>query len=535
MAITSLFFFIFIFAVLIVYYLVPKKIQWVILLAASIGFYISFGARSLIYVLITAGTVYAGTRIMEYLGQRRSAVLKEKKEILSKEEKSALKKRYQRGRRAVMLAVLLINIGILCVFKYYHFAFAQINALITSLGGQAMEDTLTLIVPLGISFYTFQAVGYLADVYWEYYRPEKNIFKVLLFVSFFPQMTQGPISDFEQLSKELFASHKLEYKNYAWGFQRMLWGFVKKLIIADTLSVYVQSVFANYSQYTGLTTLIGALMYSVQIYADFSGYMDIMCGYCEMLGIRLAENFERPYFSKSVTEYWRRWHITLGAWFKKYIYYPIGMSSWARRLGRFLSSHFGKSVGTNLPATLALIIVWCATGLWHGASWSYIAWGGINGIFIILSIWLEPVYTKMRKGLRIRESAVWWRAFQVLRTFALVTIIKVLPEVGDLKDGLSLWGHVFSNHEIPADFSQLLPFVGRYWLDVVYLLLAVAGTIVMFWFSMMQRKCSVRERFNRKPYVLRIIVLAAVLLLCISFGVYGTYLHGNGGFLYAQF
>lgn len=534
MSITSLTFFTFLAIVFLTYYALPKKMQWVVLLCASLVFYLFSGIKSILYVLTTVTTTYFATIVMHKITLSQKAYFAQNKGGLSKAEKTGIKAANKRKRKAVMICTLLINFGLLCVFKYFHFALEQINAVISAFGGAVIPDTFRFMIPLGISFYTFQAVGYLVDVYWEFYEPEQNYFKVLLFVSFFPQMTQGPISEFEALSTELFREHTLDYKNYAWGFQRMLWGFFKKMVVADMLFPYVQDVFSNYSQYTGVAVLIGAFMYSVQIYADFSGYMDIMCGFCEMLGIRLTENFDRPYFSKSVAEYWRRWHISLGAWFKKYIYYPIGMSNWSRKFAQNTRKRFGKHFANSVPATLALVLVWLATGLWHGANWAYIAWGGLNGLFIIFSLWMEPVYASWKKALRINESARMWQVFQIIRTFVLVTFIKVLPEVGTLSEGIGLWKQIFFNHDIPHGISQLMPYID--WSDTrsqMNFLLVVAGTVMMFVASVLQRKHPVREYFNRVPYAIRIAVLAGMAVIICSFGVQATW--EAIGFLYAQF
>lgn len=534
MSITTLSFLIFIFLVFAVYYIIPKSKQWVVLLIASIAFYFSFGFYNFIYVLITATTVYFATVWMQNKINVQKAYIRENKGIISKEDKKLYKNKIKKYRRKILIATIVINIGLLCVFKYFHFALEQINGLISIFNGQQIDDIFNLIAPLGISFYTFQSIGYLTDVYWENCDAERNYFKVLLFVTFFPQMTQGPISDFEQLSSELFSSHKFTYKNFSWGFQRMIWGFFKKMVIADTLSPYVKDVFANYSSYSGITTLIGAFMYSVQIYADFSGYMDIMCGFCETLGIRLRENFDRPYFSKSIAEYWRRWHISLGDWFKKYIYYPIGMSNWSRKIAYNIKEKHGKRLSDTIPATIALVVVWLATGLWHGASWAYIVWGLVNGLFIILTLWLDPLYDKCKKLLNIKEDKWAWRAFQTIRTFILVTFIKVLPEVGTLSDGFGLWKQVFTNFTLPNSIHNLLPFLDfSVSTTVITFGLAIIGTICLFFVSLKQRKGAFRGYFNNIPTVFRVLILAVVMLTIASFGVQSTW--GSGGFLYANF
>ncbi len=529
MSIISFTFLIFLFSVFVLYYLVPKRFQWVILLAASIVFYTAGGIQSLGFILTTATTVYIGAIAMQKLAEQQKQYLKENKAVLSKEEKTAYKTKTKKKRKYWMLAVLLLNVGLLCFFKYFHFALEQINAILHLTGATEIQDTFQFIVPLGISFYTFQATGYLLNVYWEKTTAEKNYAKMVLFVSFFPQITQGPISEYDQLSAELFAEHTFSYKNYSWGLQRLLWGFFKKMAIANVLSPWVGDIFQNYGSYAGVTVLIGAFLYSIQIYADFSGYMDIMCGFCEVLGIRLTENFERPYFSKSVAEYWRRWHMSLGAWFKNYIYFPIGMSTWSRKLAKTTRAKMGKHFANTFPATIALLIVWTATGMWHGASWAYISWGLVNGLFIILGMWLEPVYETCRNKLHL-SSDIWaWRAFQTIRTFILVTFIKVLPEVGTLKDGVGLLKRIFTNYTIPATFSEWFPYVtARNTLCMI-----AFSVVVMFVVSLIQRRQPVRQWMHRIPVVVRLGIYVVMFLGIVYYGIPASM--EVGGFMYAQF
>lgn len=530
MSITSLVFILFVFITLMLYYIAPQKHQWCILLISSVVFYLLSSLEGAVFVLITSISVYSATLIMQNMSDKRKAYLKEHKNELSKDEKEKFKSSVKRKRKAVFLFVLLLNLGLLCFFKYFHFVFEQIGNLISMFGYNMLADNFSFIIPLGISFYTFQSVGYLVNIYWENYKPERNYLKLLLFMSFFPQITQGPISEFEQLSKELFKAHNFSYKNFSWGFQRVLWGLMKKMIIANSLAPWVEDVFANYQSYTGITTLLGAFMYSVQIYADFSGYMDIMCGFCEMFDIKLAENFERPYFSKSIAEYWRRWHITLGAWFKQYIYYPIAVSKWNRNLGKKLTQKFGNSVGKNFPATIALIVVWFTTGLWHGASWAYIAWGGVNGLFIIFSMWMEPVYEKGKQFFRINESKWHWKAFQTIRTFILVTFIKVLPEVGSLSQGFGLWKRIFTEHTLPESKSALIPFVET--TEIGNFLIVCVLIFLLFLTSLLQRKMPIREYFNRAPIPVRFLLLIFLTFLIIMIGVPVSQ---EGAFLYEGF
>lgn len=527
MSITSLAFVAFAAALVALYYLVPKRHQWALLLLFSAAFYLMAGPSSGVYVLVTALSAYACARWMGRVSQGQKAYLKACKG-LTREEKAAVRQRNTRKKRRALAAVLVLNFGILCVFKYAHFALDQLNRALGLFGGFQFDNSFSLLAPLGISFYTFQTMGYLIDVYWDKVEPEKNFLKLLLFTSFFPQITQGPISAYSQLSGQLFQPHSFSYEGFAAGCQRMIWGFYKKLVLADTLAPCVHAVFENYAQYTGPAVLVGIFFYSIQIYADFSGYMDIMCGLCQVLGIRLEENFLRPYFSKSIAEYWRRWHITLGAWFKSYIYYPIAVSKWNTRVGKWARNRLGKAFGQALPASIALVAVWLVTGVWHGASWAYIAWGGVNGLFIILSLWLEPLYQWGRDRFRVREGAFGWRLFQVVRTYLLVCFIKVLPEVGSLGQGLGLCRQAFCSWKLPS-YGELFPYgMARATLAVILL-----STGALLFVSLLQRKGPVRAWFGKAPLPVRAFTLAVLLVLIVYFGVPAS---GNGGgFLYAQF
>lgn len=529
MSIVSVRFILFALGLIVLYYLIPKRFQWWLLLACSLCFYCLNGWQTLPFLLLTALTVWWTAMLIQRSADKEKAFLKAHKAELTKEERSARKAKGKARRKLALVLCLILNVGILCAFKYIHFLLSQVNGIAAWFGG-GVRDTIRWIVPLGISFYTFQVIGYLCDVYWGNTEAEDNYFKVLLFTSFFPQITQGPISTWKSLSGKLFAPHSLDDRSFSYGAQRMIWGYFKKMVVANIFAVYVQNTFASYSTYTGLAAFAGALCYTVQIYADFSGYMDIMCGLCQILGIRLTENFERPYFSKSVAEYWRRWHISLGAWFKSYVYYPLAVSKWNQKLGRTAKRRFGKSFGNYLPATVALVVVWLATGLWHGASWAYIAWGGVNGLFIIFSMWMEKPFSKWKQWLHIRESAWLWRAFQVIRTFLLVTFIKVLPEVGTLRQGFGLWKQILFTPRLPRSLAELLPFVD----SIRTFLAAAAGVGLMFVVSLLQRKGSVRERMEKKlPFLVRILCYVVLFFAIVYFGVPAS--GGLGGFLYAQF
>ncbi len=526
MSILSLTFIIFISAVFIAFFSIPKKFQWIVLLISSCVFYLSFGIKYFLAVLFTSGTIFIASNYMEKISLKKKEIIKSNAD-LTREQKKAIKDKFSKKRKLILTVTLILNFGFLALFKYTPFLAEQANNIFNIFFDTKPLTIPNLIAPLGISFYTFQSTGYLIDIYWEKYKPEKNPFRFLLFVSFFPQIIQGPINRYDLLIPQFNTPHTFDYKRFSYGCQRMLWGFFKKAVIADRLSPYVLDVFENYSEYSGTNILFGAFLYSIQIYADFSGYMDIFCGFCEILDIKLSENFERPYFSKSIAEYWRRWHITLGAWFKDYLYYPIAFSKFSLNASKFTKKILGSHIGKNTPAVLALLLVWFTTGLWHGANWAYIAWGGINGLFIIFSILLEPLFIKAKTACHINESSGVWRAFQTIRTFFLVTLIKVFPEVGSFNESCNFFKSIITNFRIPVSLHDIILPAQRT-MDIPVITL---GVIVMFFVSMIQRKKTFRDYFRGFPIVFRWSVYIIAILILLIFGQSFE----DGGFMYAQF
>ena len=522
MSLTSTYFIIFMLILIPVYYLVPKKVQWCVLLAASLIFYCFGGWTNLFYVIFTSLTAFASTVIMDKLSDEQKAYLKDNKESLTKEQKKSYKEAVKKKRKAYMLAAVILNIGLLCFFKFL----TPVNSILEA----KSFNTLNVIIPLGISYYTLQTVGYIVDVYWNNVKAEKNYFKVLLFVSFFPQVTQGPISDFKQLSAELFTEHELTYKNYSWGFQRLIWGFFKKLVIANIMLPYVKDLFENYNTYSGLTLFIGIFVVMVQLYADFSGYMDIVCGACEMLGIKLAENFNRPFFSKSLSEFWRRWHITLGAWFKKYVFFTVATSRFANSLSVKVKNKFGADAGEKAVSTVALLAIWFSIGVWHSVNLPFILWGLLNGIIMIISVWLEPVYTSVKNKLHINDKSKVWKLFQMARTFTLVSALEVFSDAGTFKDGTGYILQIFkSTMNVPKSFDQLLPYVNNN-LILAYLFIGLLFILII---SIFEQKKSFRIYFNRIPTIVRILILTIIFFLITIIGI--PIIINGGGFLYEQF
>ena len=389
---------------------------------------------------------------------------------------------------------------------------------------------MEILLPLGISFYTFQSSGYLLDVYWKRCDAERNPVKYALFVSFFPQILQGPIGRYSRLAHQLYEPHKFEGKNITRGFERILWGFFKKMILADWAAVFVDAIFDNPDQYSGLA-IFGVLFYTVQLYADFSGGMDVVIGIASMFGIELDENFKRPFFSISITDFWHRWHITLGTWMKDYVFYPFSLSKAMNKLGKFFKKHsktrFGKYMAKALPICLADLLIFFIVGVWHGASWKYIVYGMYNGIIMSFSSIMAPVYEKMFKITHINKTARWYRGWQIIRTFILVNISWYFDNAATLTDAFRLMGNTFKHASFSMD--AVVKMFGSQ-LDLIILL---AGCLVWLIISILKEKgIVIREALDRKPLIIR---WAVYIALVMSVAMLGYISNTSGGFMYAQF
>ena len=514
---------------LLAYYLVPKKCQWPLLLAASYIFYFLAGAGYLVYILVTTLTVYFVARMIDRNAGRQSDYLKEHKAELSKEEKKAYKETQRKVRLRWMILCLLLNLGILAVVKYTNFFISNVNGILKAFGGTAQLSFITLALPMGISFYTFQAVGYLIDVYRGTIPAEKNPFRFALFVSFFPQLIQGPISRFGDLAETLFEKHPFDSRTVCYGLQRVLWGYFKKLVVADRILAGVSTIIGDAGAYQGAYVLVGMLFYTCELYADFTGGIDITIGISQALGVTVQENFNLPYFSRSLKEYWRRWHISMCSWFRDYIFYPVSISRPMQKFTRFSKKHFGERVGRRLPMYLSSFTVWFATGVWHGASWNFIVWGLGNWAILMASEELEPLYERFHK--RFGAQGRLYAVFQMLRTFLLVCCLNIFDCYASLGDTFRAFGSMFTVPNWNVLWDGSLMGLGLTMLD--YGILA-GGVAVMLGVSLLKRTGSVRERIGKRPYPLRFAVWYGLFLVVLLMGAYGIG-YDASQFIYNQF
>ncbi|MDD5949262.1 MAG: MBOAT family protein [Lachnospiraceae bacterium] len=530
MLLTSYEFIIFISICFVLYYILPKRFQWILLLVASYVFYFMAGTFYPLFLLATSLITYTTAILIEKRAKKEKAYIAQHKEELSREEKKAYKNRSAKAKRRIMLIGLLLCLGILAVFKYADFTIDNINFVLTAIGSDRELDYLDLLLPMGISFYTFQSLGYLLDVYWEKVQAQRNLPKYMLFVSFFPQLIQGPISRYSDLARTLYEQHTFNWKNVRFGLERILWGYFKKLVVADTILTAV-SVIITDEYYNGAWVLVGIVFYGIELYADFTGGIDITIGVAQVFGIKVEENFIRPYFSKNIAEYWRRWHISMGTWFRDYIFYPMSISKSMNSLTKTCKKKFGKGVAKRVPVYLATMVTWFATGIWHGASWNFVMWGVMNGVVILISGELEPLYAKFRAAFPRLVKTRFYDGFQVIRTFLLMGSLRLFDCYRDVPLSFQMFFSMFRDFDLRALTWEEFSYLGLTWQQY---LIVLVGTIIMFLVSMAGRKGSVREQLSAKPYIVKYAVFVILLFAVILFGSYGVG-YDAAQFIYNQF
>ena len=471
----------------LLYWVLPHKHRWFLLLAASYYFYISWGLKLVIWLLMTTCISYICARAIE------------------NNENNQAKKRY-------MLAAVISCLGILLVFKYFNFFSTSVSDLLQLLSLPIGRFTLTLMLPVGISFYIFKTISYVMDVYRGTIPAEKHFGIYALYVSFFPQLIAGPIDRAQTLIKQFREDKRFDYYLATYGLKLVAWGFFKKLVIADNLALYVNNVFNNVYEYSGFPLLAAAVFFTIQIYCDFSGYTDIANGVAKMLGINAMKNFDSPYFSTSVQEFWRRWHISLSTWFRDYVYIPLG----GNRVNK--CRHY-----------LNIMITFLLSGLWHGANWTFIVWGGLHGLFLVVATmtraWKERLYGLL--GLSEQNYIVYW--MKVITTFVLVCLAWVFFRANDTGDAWYLISHMLDGIGSVKDYVQ----AGNISLgiDIFTYLLLIAPVFVLAAVDYVQLKEDVIERLSKKPLMLKWTVYVVFILYVVLFSCKGV----PADFIYAQF
>ena len=517
-------------AVLVVlYYIVPKKSQWWLLLASSYIFYGLAGPEYLVFIFSITLLTYAVARIIGTMATRENIYVESNRNTLTKDERKSYRAAQKHKRLMVLAIGLIIGFGILAVIKYTAFVIGNVNVVLGLFGSKKFAVP-QLLLPMGISFYTFQSMGYLIDVYRGKAIPEKNLAKSALFISFFPQLIQGPISRFNDLADQFCTPHGFDIKSITFGLQRVLWGYFKKLVVADRMLIAVKSLIEDPDQYNGVYVFLLIIFYSIEIYADFTGGIDITIGISEMLGIKLEENFKRPFFSKSTKEYWRRWHITMGSWFSDYVFYPLSVSKTMQKLSKKSRERLGNALGKRIPVYLATLITWFLTGLWHGAGWNFIVWGLLNAVIILVSQELSPLYNKFHAKFPKLINTVPYSIFMMIRTFLLMGTVRILDCYRDVSVTFKMIGSIFVTPNWNSLWNGNVLSLGLNIWDYIVIL---SVCLIMIIVSALNETKDVRERLWGHP-TWSTAITTSLLFFILIFGAYGVGYDANQ-FIYNQF
>ena len=459
------------------YFLLPHGARWVWLLLASYYFYMCWNARYALLIALSTLITYASGLLIHRSGERQG-----------------LKKLW------VFLS-FASNLAILFFFKYFDFFLDNLSAVL-ALGGIVLRRPgFDVVLPVGISFYTFQALSYTVDVYRREVEPEKNPFRYALFVSFFPQLVAGPIERSKNLLGQLYERHSFDPDRVREGLLLMLWGMFEKIVVADRLAMLVDHVYDNYAELPGAAIVVATVFFAFQIYSDFAGYSHIAIGAAQVMGFTLMENFRRPYLARSAADFWRRWHISLSTWFRDYLYIPLG----GNRKGR----------GRKYINTMVTFLV---SGLWHGASWSFVVWGGLNGAYQVLGEMLSPVREGVCRVLRVNRKGLLWRGGQTVFTFCLIDFAWLFFRAPSFSAARGMLAHTLRNFQLSALPGQLLNLK----LNGPNFLAALAGVGVLLTADLLQERLGpLRPRLVRLALPVRWAFYLAAVLAVLIFGVYG--------------
>lgn len=518
MTITSFRFLLLIALGLIIYYVLPKSWQWVELLLLSLVFYY-FAARTytIIYLVISTFTAYVCTMQMDRMRKsgkcRRGAI------------------------NALTATALAVNILLWFVFKGQDFWTAAIRGLNVLHPSSSLDTLLNvkLVAALGMGYYTLQVLGYILDCAWETVEPQRNLFKLFLFVCFFPQLITGPISQYSQL-ESIYQKHKFQYVNVAHGAQRILWGFFKKLVLAERVGILLSGITENLDAYHGFYSWIVILLYPVQMYADFSGCMDIVIGVAEMFDIHLVENFRNPFFSRTSQEFWQRWHITLGAWAKGYVLYPLLKSKWMVKFSKFTRKKFGKEIGKFIATSVGMFVLWMVMGIWHGAVRYIVGVSLWYWTILMLGELSAPIFRKITNRLGFQTDSFSWHLFQSVRTYFIYAIGATFFGMGLRKGALLLkqaaeviTGEAFNPWIF---FDESIVNFGITWGDINLIIVAV---FLLFVVGYLREKYGyARVWMDKQSIVFRWFSWIALFLLVLIYGKYGAG-YNAAAFIYQGF
>ena len=516
MNIVSLNYILFVIVFLSLYYSVPKKTQWQIILIANTVFYGFTGLGNLTFIISSSLITYITASIVSNLNE----ALKKNKLEKSKEDYKKIKVIFLSKKRFILISMLILNVGLLVYLKYWRVLFSS----------------KSLFLPIGISYYTLQTISYFMDVYNEKIQHEKSFFRYFAYVSFFPQLIMGPINRYGDTGKQINSCHNFKFENIKHGVMLILYGAMKKIIIADMLVGRISDIMdPNLTNIPGFVILFGILMYSVYQYADFSGGIDMVLGVAELFDIKMMQNFKQPYFSTSLANFWQRWHISLGAWMRDYVFYPLALTKFFQKISKFFSVHAGKHVGRVIGACIANIVVFVLVGIWHGPELHFLIWGLYNGIIIALSDLCSPIFKNLTRILKINENSKGFYIFRIIRTFIIVNIGWYFDRITDVRKSFIYLKNTFLNFGNPLNVNRdylntLFGHISNFQSQIV---LVIIGTcLVLFNDLYKNNRLSLYSSIQKKNIFIRWSTYYLLLILIII-GL--SFTQGDVGFMYAQY
>ena len=499
-----------------VFYICPVKFRWIVLLGASLVFYVIAGVKYLPFIFVTSFSVWLA-------GKKMGAVYAELEQecsdaSLDRKAKKALKEKAKARCRKILIALLVLNIAILCYSKFTKFLIEPINDLLEVFGGERSFSAEMILVPLGISYYTFSSLSYLMEVYWKRVDYEKNYFRFLLYACYFPHILQGPIARYARLGQRLKQELRFDYQRVCFGMQLMIWGFIKKLVIANRVDLLITDVYTRYSEMRGWAFIVAALFDVVYIYSDFSGAMDIARGASQIFGVELDLNFDHPFASRTVPEFWRRWHMSMGGWFREYVYMPISSSKLVKKISRNTKGKMPDTCSRVLVTLLPVTVTWVLTGLWHGTGKTYVAWGLYYAFIILMSVCFGDDLHNLAIRMKVNTDSYAWKIFQMTRTTLIFAGGRLLTR----PDGL--WKTKIIVKSILTDFNPWVLVDGTlfqysFTMKDMNLIIIFLGLFAVI--SHYQLQGSVREWVAKQGIVFRWILTILALLAVIVFGIYG--------------
>lgn len=444
--------------------------------------------------------------------------------ICCREFGTRIEKAESAGIRKLLLAFgVMIPVLILFILKYADFFGKAFGIL-------GEETLLHLAVPVGISYYTLEGVSYLTDVYREEQKAERSYVNMALFISFFPCLIEGPIMKYSDIRDDLFAGHRITYENIVYGYQRIWWGLFQKLIIADHLAPAVKELF-DHEDRDGTFALAGAIFFTIQEYADFSGTIDIVIGSAKVFGITLPENFRQPFFAKNASDFWRRWHMTLGRFLRNYVFYPVSLSKAVGRISSGVRKRFGRRAAKHFTAAMALFCVWIINGLWHGPKWNYVFYGMYYFVIIFIETLSEESVRTFFAKHRLNDDMLPVRVFRFIKLSVIVVFGELFFRAEDLDTGFKMVRHMFTNFHM----SYFVRKLGELGMDVCDYLTVIAGVAVLFAVSVLrENQISIRGLLNRIPAPVRYVLWYAAIVFVVVFGAYGAG-YDSGDQIYAMF